>query len=111
MSRGECFTGRMMAEYLGFPFVDTADVITFRADSSIDMEKTSRKAQGCDWRRKVLRASWLLWRDGRWQNQKAARPRRRDITGAIVAQCLGADLYENWTDVSGFPYSRPTHRR
>ena len=41
VSRGEYFTGRMMAEYLGFPFVDAADVITFRADSSIDMEKTS----------------------------------------------------------------------
>lgn len=106
VSRGEYFTGRMMAEYLGFPFVDAADVITFRADSSIDMEKTSEKLKAAIGEEKcfVLPGFYGATEDGKI---KLLDRGGGDITGAIVAQCLGADLYENWTDVSGFLTADP----
>lgn len=106
MSRGEYFTGRMMAEYLGFPFVDAADVITFRADSSIDMDKTSEKLKAAIGEEKcfVLPGFYGATEDGKI---KLLDRGGGDITGAIVAQCLGADLYENWTDVSGFLTADP----
>ena len=105
-SRGEYFTGRMMAEYLGFPFVDAADVITFRADSSIDMDKTSEKLKAAIGEEKcfVLPGFYGATEDGKI---KLLDRGGGDITGAIVAQCLGADLYENWTDVSGFLVADP----
>lgn len=106
VSRGEYFTGRMMAEYLGFPFVDAADVITFRADSSIDMDKTSEKLKAAIGEEKcfVLPGFYGATEDGKI---KLLDRGGGDITGAIVAQCLGADLYENWTDVSGFLTADP----
>ena len=106
VSRGEYFTGRMMAEYLGFPFVDAADVITFRPDSSIDMDKTAEKLKAAIGEEKcfVLPGFYGATEDGKI---KLLDRGGGDITGAIVAQCLGADLYENWTDVSGFLTADP----
>lgn len=106
VSRGEYFTGRMMAEYLGFPFVDAADVITFRADSSIDMDKTSEKLKAAIGEEKcfVLPGFYGATEDGKI---KLLDRGGGDITGAILAQSIGADLYENWTDVSGFLTADP----
>lgn len=106
VSRGEYFTGRMMAEYLGFPFVDAADVIAFRYDGTLDMERTSEQAHAVigDKKHFVMPGFYGATEDGQIRLLDRGGG---DITGAIVAQCLGADLYENWTDVSGFLTADP----
>ena len=106
VSRGEYFTARLMAEYLGFPFVDAADVIAFHRDGSLDMARTSEQLREMigDKKRFVLPGFYGATEDGR---VKLLDRGGGDITGAILAQCLDADLYENWTDVSGFLMADP----
>ena len=106
VSRGEYFTARMMAEFLGFPFVDAADVISFNLDGSINMERTGqllRATIGAN-QRFVLPGFYGSAPNGAI---KLFDRGGGDITGAIVAAALGADLYENWTDVSGFLTADP----
>lgn len=106
VSRGEYFTARLMAEYLGFPFVDAADVIAFKHDGTLDMERTSEQLHSVIGEEKcfVLPGFYGATEDGKI---KLLDRGGGDITGAIVAKCLGADLYENWTDVSGFLTADP----
>ena len=88
-SRGEYLSGRIMAALLGIPFVDACDAVRFTEDGRLDCEKTYSLMAGfygADERGKVHTFS----RGG------------SDVSGAIVARAVGADLYENWTDVSGF---------
>ena len=106
VSRGEYFTSRMMAEYLKFPFVDAADVIKINYDGSIDFEATDENLQFImkDHDRFVIPGFYGTTPDG---NIKVMSRGGSDITGSILARCLGADLYENWTDVSGFLMADP----
>ncbi len=107
VSRGEWFTGQLMAEYLGMPFVDAADVIVFHHDGTVDMERTQTRL-----REAVIHngGSFLLpgfygaTVDGQIKLFKRGGG---DITGAILARCIDAGLYENWTDVSGFLAADP----
>ncbi|MGN0054953.1 MAG: aspartate kinase [Atopobiaceae bacterium] len=107
VSRGEWFTGQLMAEYLGMPFVDAADVVVFHHNGKVDMERTQARV-----REAVVRngGSFLLpgfygaTVDG---TIKLFERGGGDITGAILARCLDASLYENWTDVSGFLAADP----
>ncbi|MBQ9691115.1 MAG: aspartate kinase, partial [Eggerthellaceae bacterium] len=106
VSRGEYFTAQLMAEYLGFSFVDAADVIRFAHDNTIDMQTTTELV------RTALRDNDTFVLPGFYgaTPEGAIRLLDRgggDITGAILAQCAGADLYENWTDVSGFLAADP----
>lgn len=106
VSRGEYFTARLMAEYLGFEFVDAASCIFFGFDGQIDREKTddtiaaALKANG-----KILIPGFY----GRLPTGKIKVMTRggSDITGALAAAAVGADVYENWTDVSGILMADP----
>jgi aspartate kinase len=107
VSRGEWFTARLMAEYLGLPFLDAADVIVFHHDGTVDMERTQmhlREASQQLGGRFVLPGFYGATVDG---TIKLFSRGGGDITGAIVARCLDAGVYENWTDVSGFLSADP----
>ena len=107
VSRGEYFCAKLMAEYLNFPFIDAKDVIRFRLDKSIDMEATKKKleAKMAQYNCFVLPGFY-----GSTAHDKIQVFSRGggDITGAIVADAIHANVYENWTDVSGFLMADPT---
>ena len=106
VSRGEWFTANLMAEYLGLPFVDAADVMVFHHDGSVDMERTAVRLKDVMVRNGsfVLPGFYGATVDGQI---KLFDRGGGDITGAILARCINADLYENWTDVSGFLSADP----
>ncbi len=105
VSRGEYLSARLMADYLGFEFVDSAHWVRFRLDGTIDTDKTyellSQLAEG---RKVVIPGFYGTMPNG------AIRIMSRggsDITGALAAAALEADVYENWTDVSGILMADP----
>lgn len=106
VSRGEYFTSRLMADFLGFPFVDAKDVIATHFDGSFDYETTQKNLiavmQKVD--RFVMPGFYGSYPDG---EVKVMSRGGSDISGSILARCLNADLYENWTDVSGFLMTDP----
>ena len=106
VSRGEYITARLMADYLQFPFVDAADVIKLNYDGSIDFKATDQNLKFImrDHDRFVLPGFYGTTPDGA---VKVMSRGGSDITGSILAKCLKADLYENWTDVSGFMMADP----
>lgn len=106
VSRGEWFTAHLMAEYLGMPFVDAADVISFHHDGTVNMERTASRLKDV----MVREGSFVLpgFYGATVEGQiKLFQRGGGDITGAIVARCSDAGLYENWTDVSGFLSADP----
>ena len=106
VSRGEWFTSHIMAEYLRLKFVDAADVIVFHHDGTVDIERTASRLKEVVVREGafVLPGFYGATVDG---SIKLFKRGGGDITGAIVARCINADLYENWTDVSGFLSADP----
>lgn len=106
VSRGEYFCAKLMAEYLGYAFVDAADVIRFRMDKTIDWDATTKKVQA-----KCAKYDHFVFPGFYGSNangQIQTFPRGGgDISGAILARCINADIYENWTDVSGFLMADP----
>ena len=100
-SRGEYLNGLIMAAYLGFTFIDAAEVIFFDKDGVFEAELTnrvmSRRLSRC--KNAVIPGFYGSLPNGA---VKTFSRGGSDITGAIVARAAGADLYENWTDVSGF---------
>lgn len=105
-SRGEYLNGIVMAEYLGFPFLDAAEVIFFDENGDFDAVKTdkvlSKKLEACD--SAVIPGFYGSLPDG---TVKTFSRGGSDITGSIVAKAVKADVYENWTDVSGFLIADP----
>lgn len=105
-SRGEYLNGIIMADYLGFAFIDAAKVIFFKEDGSYDEERTkdvlSTELSKHD--RAVVPGFYGSLPDG---TVKTFSRGGSDITGSIVAQAVHADVYENWTDVSGFLIADP----
>lgn len=99
-SRGEYLNGIIMAQYLGFEFVDAATVIRFKADGEHDAELTNQmlteRLAGVE--AAVIPGFYGAYEDGR---VKTFSRGGSDITGSIVARAVKADIYENWTDVSG----------
>lgn len=99
-SRGECFNAILMAEYLGYKFVDAADWVTFGYDGRVDYEATEEKLVDLlgVYGRIVTPGFY-----GAYPNEEIKVFSRggSDITGAVAAALLGASVYENWTDVSG----------
>ena len=106
VSRGEWFTCNLLAEYLDMPFIDAADVIVFHHDGTVDMERTASRLRDAVAREGsfVLPGFYGATVDGAI---KLFQRGGGDITGAIVARCLDAGLYENWTDVSGILMADP----
>lgn len=105
-SRGEYLNGKIMADYLGYEFVDSAKIIRFDGEGQFDMEMTNRLTREYlkDKENAVIPGFYGAMEDG---TVKTFSRGGSDITGSIVAGALDADLYENWTDVSGFLVTDP----
>lgn len=105
-SRGEYLNGIIMAAYLGYEFVDAADVIKFDMEGNFDAERTnellSARLEGVE--RAVVPGFYGSYEDGR---VKTFSRGGSDVTGSIVAKAVKAEVYENWTDVSGFLIADP----
>ncbi len=100
LSRGEFITGKLMAELLGIPFVDARDVVKFGADGKVGRKTFQLLKEALkDKRRAVIAGFYGEDANGR---VKTFSRGGSDVSGAIVARAVGADEYENWTDVSGF---------
>ncbi len=100
-SRGEYLNGKILAKYLGFTFVDAAEVIFFNDNGTLDSDKTNRVlSEKLSYIEKAVIPGFY----GSMPNDTIKTFSRggSDITGSIVAAAVKADLYENWTDVSGF---------
>lgn len=105
-SRGEYLCGLMLAEYLGWDFIDAAEVIFFDSEGRLDSECTHTlcKVRLSQHERAVVPGFYGAMPDGR---VKTFSRGGSDITGAIVARAALASLYENWTDVPGFLMADP----
>ncbi len=104
-SRGEYFSARLMASYLGFQFIDAADWVKFKFDGSIDQETSYETLRGLvRGLGVVIPGFYGLMPDGRIRTFSRGGS---DITGALAAAALDADVYENWTDVSGILMADP----
>ena len=105
-SRGEFLNGKVMAAYLGYEFVDAATVIRFDKNGNFDADKTdkllSKRLAKCE--RAVIPGFYGAYEDG---TVKTFSRGGSDVTGSLVAKAIKADLYENWTDVSGFLVTDP----
>ena len=104
-SRGEYFSARLMAEYLGYEFVDAARWIKFKFDGAVDQEASYAALRSlAEDRRVVIPGFYGVMPDGHIRTFSRGGS---DITGALAAAALGADVYENWTDVSGILMADP----
>lgn len=105
-SRGEYLNGIIMANYLGYEFVDAAEVIIFEENGEYDMEKTNELMRA---RLSSLESAVVPGFYGAYENGcvKTFSRGGSDITGSIVARAIKANVYENWTDVSGFMVADP----
>ena len=105
-SRGEFLNGKIMAAYLDFDFVDAAEVVRFDDDGSFNADITndllSEKLK--DKHTAVIPGFYGAKESGEVVTFSRGGS---DITGSLVALAVGADLYENWTDVSGFLIADP----
>lgn len=106
VSRGEYFTSRLLAEYLGFAFVDAADCIFFGFDGQIDREKTDAAIAAAimEYKKILIPGFYGKLPTGRI---KVMTRGGSDITGALAAAAVNASVYENWTDVSGILMADP----
>ncbi len=105
-SRGEYLNGLILAKYLGYSFIDAENVIFFKDDGSFDADKTNEvmREELAKHERAVIPGFYGVMPNG---TIKTFSRGGSDITGSIVARAVEADLYENWTDVSGFMMADP----
>lgn len=106
-SRGEYLNGLIMAAYLKYDFVDPAEMIFFDTEGRYDHE-ASRKAVAERLSRHDQAVIPGFYGSGPDGSIKTFTRGGSDITGAIVAGAIGAELYENWTDVDGFLMADPS---
>ena len=106
VSRGEYFTSRLLAEYLGYRFVDAADCVFFGLDGQIDREKTYAAIGNAlaQYDRILIPGFYGKLPTGKI---KVMSRGGSDISGALAAAAVNADVYENWTDVSGILMADP----
>ena len=105
-SRGEYLNGIIMADYLGYNFIDSAEVIFFDKEGNFDAEKTHKvlSERLAKENRAVIPGFYGANPDG---SVRTFSRGGSDVTGSIVAKAAKVDLYENWTDVSGFLVADP----
>lgn len=100
-SRGEYLSAIVVSNFLGFEFVDAADIIRFDSHGKLNQDytddKTSNKLAGLE--RVVVPGFYGKNFQGKIKTFSRGGS---DITGSIIARAMKVDLYENWTDVSGF---------
>lgn len=106
VSRGEYFTSRLLAEYLGYEFIDAFDCIFFGFDGQIDTSRTysAIKAALDKYERILIPGFYGRSPTGR---VKVMSRGGSDISGALAAAASDSDVYENWTDVSGILMADP----
>ena len=105
-SRGEYLNAKIIAAYLGFEFLDSAKVIKFSDKGKFMEERTNDELAG------ALKGEGRFVVPGFYGSRidgsiKTFSRGGSDITGALIARAVGADVYENWTDVSGFLVADP----
>ena len=104
-SRGEYYSAKLMAAYLGFEFIDATEWVFFNIDGTVDTEKSyaalASKAKG---KTVVTPGFYGVMPDGSIRTFSRGGS---DITGSLAAAALDADVYENWTDVSGILMADP----
>lgn len=99
-SRGEYLAAKIMAAVLGVPFVDATELIRFKANGTLDEKSFELTGEVLkNYPRAVIPGFYGLGVDGK---VKTFSRGGGDISGSIVARGVKAELYENWTDVSGF---------
>jgi len=105
-SRGEFLNALLLADYLGYEFVDAADVIFFDKNGRLDLDKTKSVMRGRlkHAEKAVIPGFYGSTPDGEIRTFSRGGS---DITGSIVARAVMANIYENWTDVSGFLMADP----
>ncbi len=105
-SRGEYLNSMLLAAFLGFDFIDPASCIFFNEDGSLDSERTNTTLGSIlkSKDRAVVAGFYGAGSDGK---VKTFSRGGSDVTGAIVARAAKADVYENWTDVSGMLSADP----
>ncbi len=104
VSRGEYFSAKLMAAFLGFKFVDAADWIRFNMDGTVDKENSYPALAKFKGEAMVIPGFYGVMPDDRIRTFSRGGS---DITGALAAAALDADVYENWTDVSGILMADP----
>lgn len=106
VSRGEYLNAKLMAEYLGYTFIDSKDWLCFNYDGKVDFEKSyaTLRRLFAHAKKAVLPGFYGALPDG---DIKTFTRGGSDVTGAIAAAALDADAYENWTDVSGILMADP----
>ena len=105
-SRGEYLNGIILANYLGFEFIDAAKVIFFRPDGKFDdtLTDTCLASVLHDMHSAVIPGFYGANPDGTVRTFSRGGS---DVTGSIVAKAIGAEIYENWTDVPGVAVADP----
>ena len=105
VSRGEYFSARLMADFLGFDFIDASRWLYFHYDGTVDQERSypALRELVTD-RGAVIPGFYGVMPDGKIRTLSRGGS---DITGALAAAALDADVYENWTDVSGILMADP----
>lgn len=105
-SRGEYLNGLILAEYIGYHFMDAGKCVRFMENGRFDLEFTIKKTAEhlSHYERAVIPGFY-----GRMPNGTIKTFSRggSDITGSLIARGVNADLYENWTDVNGFLVTDP----
>ncbi len=105
VSRGEYFSAKLMAAFLGFDFIDAADWIRFNMDGTVNQEVSYQALkERMDYKGVVIPGFYGKMPDGHIRTFSRGGS---DITGALAAAALDADVYENWTDVSGILMADP----
>ena len=104
-SRGEYLSAYLISQYMGWSFIDAADVIVINNDNTVNPATYSKLAARLYPGKKYVLPGFY----GRGENGTIKTFTRggSDITGSIVAQAAKASLYENWTDVSGMLRADP----
>ncbi len=106
VSRGEYFCARLMSDYLGFTFVDAADLMCFSYDGKLDLAESEKRVRAAfDKYGSIVVPGFY----GAYPNGDVNLFSRggSDITGSYLARFLSATIYENWTDVSGILSADP----
>ena len=105
-SRGEYLNGKVLAHYLGYNFIDAKDVIFFNEEGNLNTYKTEKIMSRVlnESGKAVIPGFYGFGKDG---NVKTFSRGGSDVTGSIVAGSCHADVYENWTDVSGCMIADP----
>ena len=105
VSRGEYFSAKLMAAYLGYNFVDAADWVKFNMDGTVNQAESYEAFRDAAAGQGVVTPGFYGAMPG--GHIKTFTRGGSDITGAYAAAALDADVYENWTDVSGILMADP----